>query len=99
MCQYEVVSISSNQCGWLASGTSAHVWKRYTYHLCDAIAEGDDPCNDSEETEGGNDAVIGSLSRLECRVCVKMNEADAKYAAAEKEAYMEIRRVRTPSPQ
>jgi hypothetical protein len=110
MCQYEVVSVSSRQCAYASDPvTGAHIWQRYTYHLCADAADSGHRCDNAEATETQNEAVIGSTSLLDCRVCVGLGNATAardaaiaraeeEYARAEEEAYSETREVRYLSP-
>jgi hypothetical protein len=89
MCKYEIISVESSKCEWIAQGEAAHQWEKYTYFLCKwAYRENNKrPCDDAEKiAEPNNNSGAGSRSLYPCRVCEKYRAADAAKAEAEKEA-------------
>jgi hypothetical protein len=89
MCKYEIISVESSRCEWIAAGAAAHQWEKYTYFLCKWAYNHNNkrPCDDAEKiAEPNNDGAAGSRSLHPCRVCEQSRAADAAKEKAEKEA-------------
>jgi hypothetical protein len=89
MCKYEIISVESSKCEWIALGEAAHQWEKHTYFLCKRAYRDNDnrPCDDAEKiAEPSNNVAAGSRSLHPCRVCEKYRAADNAKENAEKEA-------------
>ena len=82
MCQLEVTAVSSRLCAWISEEHSAHIWKKFTYMICEDAVEGGYTCDDIEETEVQTDSGPGSTTLHPCRVCVQTAAADRRHAEA-----------------
>jgi hypothetical protein len=89
MCKYEIISVESSKCEWIALGEAAHQWEKHTYFLCKWAYRDNDkrPCDDAEKiAEPNNNVAAGSRSLHPCRVCEKYRVADTAKEEAEKAA-------------
>jgi hypothetical protein len=89
MCKYEIISVESSKCEWIALGAAAHQWEKHTYFLYKWAYRDNDkrPCDDAEKiAEPNNNVAAGSRSLHPCRVCEKYRAADTAKEEAEKEA-------------
>jgi hypothetical protein len=89
MCKYDVISVESSKCEWIALGEAAHQWEKHTYFLCKMACRENNgkPCEQAENIAGlNNNSRAGSKTLHPCRVCEKYREADTAKENAEKEA-------------